>query len=934
MIRGRAVAGVWLLVVLGARPPELGAQAAPPTPPVAPGTVSGVVVDKSSGDPIIEAGVEVVDHGTKATTDLDGRFKITLPPGTYQLRIFAPLYQPLRLEGVTVKGGEVTKQNASLVAAKGSVQVVEVVAKAERAAEATQLLERKKAAVVEDTISAQVIAKSPDKDAAAVVQRAPAVTIKDGKFIFVRGLGERYSSALLDGSRLPSTDPSKRVVPLDLFPAEFLESLGIIKSYTPDLPGDFSGGLVDIRLREFPERFTLTGSLSTSGNTDTTFHRFRTYPGGSLDYLGFGSNARKLPERVPDTVTFNKLDEVQRDAIGRSFSNIWSPQSTIAPVNTGFGFATGNTWGKFGATLAGLYRTDYYTGAGSNAHLVSGGASQPLQQVSFFRDNESRFATRLGGLFTATYKLTDTDKLTFRSLVDRNTYDNVLELNGHIVQNIPEHNSVLRYTEEELDFGQLAGEHRWSQLWLDWRTAFSRSIQNEPDTRYITYINKRPIYTDDSLGGTRIFNDLQETLSDSAADFTIPFNTGVPSESIWSGLPAKFKFGPSYSYRPRTFRQRRFVYDLNKAAFDLTQPPETILDPSNVVPGVIDFHENTQAGDAYDVSQEIMGAYGMFDLPLVRDRLRLIAGVREEYSNIVLKTAALGAGTVKIIKKDVDPLPGANLVFSPREDMNFRFAYSRSVSRPEFRELAPTQFPQPRGGTPLIGNPKLVETHLENWDARWEWFFSPLELVSLSFFHKTLDKPIERTVIAESSNIASSWTNAKNADLTGFEFEGRKDFGFITPRLQYLSLQANVAYIESTATIPRTSKLQIQSSTSRALQGQAPYIANAVLDYTHPVWGSYRLLYNTAGPTVALSGVLPLKVDVEQQPRHRLDAVGIVPLALIGLPKFTAKLSLENLFDEDLIFTQGDRIWSTNFTPDNEVVFNGIKVGLALQYSF
>jgi hypothetical protein len=218
---------------------------------------------QDSGDPIIEAGVEVVGKGKTVRTDLDGKFTLKLEPGTYEIRVFAPAFQSVRVPRVTVKPNEVSKVDVSLAAAgKAGVDVVEVVAQANRAAEATQLVQRKKAAVVSDTISSEVMKKTPGSDAADVIQRAPAVTVKDEKFIFVRGLGERYSSAMLNGSRLPSTDPQKRVVPLDLFPADFLESLSIIKSYTPDLPGDFSGGLADLHLRDFPE--SLSGSLGVA----------------------------------------------------------------------------------------------------------------------------------------------------------------------------------------------------------------------------------------------------------------------------------------------------------------------------------------------------------------------------------------------------------------------------------------------------------------------------------------------------------------------------------------------------------------------------------------------------------------------------------------------------------------------------------------------
>src|SRR6185436_17773690 len=205
------------------------------------GTISGQVLDKSTGEAVIDAGVEVVDAGKSTRTDIDGKYVIRIKPGSYQVRIFAGGFQGLRLQNVAVAVGQVAKADAILLpSGQGAGLVVEVTAQASKARESTQLLKRKKAAVVSASVSAETMAKTGGSDAAEVVAQAPAVQIKDSKYIQVRGLTERYASALLNDSRLPSTNPDRRVVPLDLFPAGFLDSISIVKSYTPDLPGDFS----------------------------------------------------------------------------------------------------------------------------------------------------------------------------------------------------------------------------------------------------------------------------------------------------------------------------------------------------------------------------------------------------------------------------------------------------------------------------------------------------------------------------------------------------------------------------------------------------------------------------------------------------------------------------------------------------------------------
>ena len=931
---------------------RLAAQEPPVTPPPAPqtGTIVGTVLDKTTGDPLIQAGVEVVGQGKRVETDMDGHFTLTLPPGTYQLRVSAPLYQPVRLEGVKVKANQVLKQGVSLGAATANVEVVEVVAKANKAAEATQILERKKSAVVSETVSAEAIKKTPDKDVASIVKRVPAVTIKDDRFVFIRGLGDRYSGALLDGSRLPSTDPARRVVPLDLFPAEFVQSLSILKTYTPDLPGDFSGGLVDIRLIEFPDKPTFTYGQYFGGNTQTTFQPFRTYQGGPNDYFGFGNGFRELPGAIPRTPgLLNSFPQGQADALGRDFKNIWSSQLVNGSPNIGLNFAAGDTIGPFGFAFGTNFRTEYQTVNDALVAQYVGSNGGIVPSDRFLRSN-SLFTTRLGAIFTAAYRIDDVDKLFFRSLLDRNTYDNTQFANGITSQHLAQKQTILDYTEEQLGFGQIGGEHHWQRVWFDWRTALARSNQNEPDTRYTTYQAPFPAgheppdslplsslssvtapyqFTNDSLGGTRIFNNLSEDSSDSEVDITIPFLTWLPFTDLWSGLPAKFKFGPAYSFRRRMFEQRLFEFNLGQGnPVNTLAPPEVILQPSNIIPGVVNFSEATTQGDAYQVSEQIAAGYGMFDLPLVRDRLRLVSGVRLEYSNISLATTVVGGkNPVAVHKNDVDPLPSVNLVYSPRYDMNVRGAYSWSVSRPEFRELSPTIFPAPRGLRPFAGNPNLVEAHIRNYDLRWEWFFSPLELVSLSFFHKELEQPIEATILESSGSVLiNSFTNANSATLTGFEFELRKNFGFIRPILQNLSLTANTAYIHSLVQAPPASKVGVPLERSRPLQGQAPYIANAALEYADPRWGTIRLLYQTAGQTLTFAAFTkPPVPGIFLQARNQLDVVGIFPVNWFGTP-LTLKLGAENLLNDPYVQTQGAQV-QTRYQ-------RGIKVGMTISYSY
>ncbi len=921
--------------------------AAPPASTGPTGTISGAILDVVTGDPIIDAGVELVGKKKTARTDIDGKFGFKVPPGDYEIRVFAPGYQGARITKITVKPGQTTLADTTLAPeGEAGVEVVEVVAQASKAAEATQILTRQKASTVQETISAEVIKTSPDSDAAEVVTRVPAVTVKDG-YIFVRGLGERYSSALLNQSRLPSPDPNRRVVPLDLFPADFLASLAIIKSYTPDLPGDFSGGLVDINLVTFPTEFEASIGIDLGANTSATFQDFETYAGGSAsDYFGVDTT-RGLPGIFGDKRLPATLPRDQQQRFASALENVWSANTKTAPPNTGIDFSIGNSWGPFGVNFATLWKNEYEVQDPLVERIVlcsencNEDATAPpiLRLGDDFVYNLATFETTLGGLLTAGYELGKEGRLTFRSLYNLQSQDQVYVGSGTDTNDVPLATTRLQYTQEQLAFGQLAGQHLLPGIEIDWRSAFAYTTQDIPDSRTSSYTleNPPPVFLTQPPSGTRVWFDIEETMTDSAVDFIVPFDTRLPFTDVWDGLPAKLKFGPAYTYRDRSSNLRQFYYRPTNQ--DLSQAPEVILDPDRIEENQLTFQENTAPQDNFKATEEIIAGYAMFDLPIWKDLVRLVAGVRTEYSYIDLKTYTQGKqpldaefNTTTIIN-NTDPLPGINLIVTPRSDMNVRASYSQTVSRPEFRELSPIQFPEPQGLRTTQGNPNLVEASVDNLDLRWEWFFSPLELVSASFFYKILDKPIEQILVPIGSTYANGFENAKDGTLWGFEVEGRKNFGFLLKDLEPLSLSLNVAYINSDVTGQDPSTVPDQpgdtprvalTTPDHPLQGQSPYVINAALQYVSEDWGTARLLYVTFGERIAALGADPVP-NIEEKPRTQMDLVWFNEIEIFGEP-ITAKFAIENMFNDRYLFKQGDIVQSRYRT--------GIKFGLSFTYDF
>ncbi len=927
------------------------------------GSIVGRVFDSSNGRPVSGAGISVAGARAGAQSDVDGRFTITdVPAGTYEVRISAPLYGSTRIRNVHVVAGEDASVRASLEPQGDSdIEVVEVVADVTESSAATQLLKRKMAPTVSDNLGAESISRTPDSDAAEVVTRVPAVTIKDDAFIVVRGLGDRYNSALVNRSLLPSTDPTRRIVPLDLFPAGFIESLTLVKSYTPDLPGDFAGGLVNISLTDPPSEPRASLQLSLGGNTVTTFADFDSYDGaGFADWFGFGVEHRELPSGFPETkrdvVTLTALQE--RKAVG-SLNQNWNTRRTDAPPGFGASVELGNTWGPFGMSAALTYGAKP---SRRNDEIVRTRQDEGI--VADFVYDRSTLSTGLGGLLTATYKLANGHRLSTRVIGNRKSEDETLiglgtdALLGNREDLQP---TSTIYTADQLLGLQIEGQHSLGFVDVDWRGALSQSQRWQPDAKFTIY--RRDLDADNpvfilatgggSAGGstTRYFSELDELLQDYGVDLSVPFDARFSSFGREWGGNAQLSAGLAYTTRERDFKLRLFdtLIRGTSTILDFRRQPDDILRPENYG-FVFDLQDNTNRPELrFKAAQDIAGIYLMVDLPIVPDRLRLIGGIRTEYSYIRVE----GVNQTELLDftnviNDVDFLPALSIVYSPTERSNIRLALSQTVSRPQFRELNPAQFPTAPGQRAFRGNENLESSTIQNLDLRWEWFPSQLELVSAGFFAKNLEEPIEINVAPRSTVIVETRSNAGSATLFGIELEARKNFEFarrylrrfeslrrISAPLSDIEFVGNVTLVESEAKgfKPLRDDGALNVASRRALTDQAPFVINASLQYDHFHWGTFRLLYNTVGDTIvaaANSGGGQTSDDVIAERRDQLDFVWLREWSLMGR-RLKSKISVENITNDDFFETQG--------VIDGELVvtnryFTGVSFGASLTFEF
>lgn len=948
------------------------AQAAPngaPAPPKGRGAIIVKVVDVADGKVLRDASVETVgEPRVRAVTNAEGKARLDVPPGTYAVKATAEQYEPVTIEQLTVVAGKAIGTTAKLkekaTATKPSTQLVEVTGVVKEASEATQLQQRKEATAVGDSVGAEAISKTTDSSAAEVVTRAPAVTTRDNKYIVVRGLAERYSAALLNGSRLPSTDPNRRIVPLDIFPADFIEALTIVKTYTPDLPGDFAGGLVDIKLARPPEEFEWAISTSLSFNTETTFQDYDTYDGYPVDWLTFGDGPRQLPSAFdifPATPNpqppFNPTTTQMRTLVA-SLADNWNTFSRTAPPNFSFDASIGDTWGPFGIALAGVYgwKFSVHRDEVSNSY----GSPQQIQEGNgeIYTYDKSTFETELGALLSSQYTIDPDHRILARALVNRQSSDEVQRGHGQDEESLvgfEQFPTSTQYTANQLGFGALEGLHHFSWVDVDWRGSWAPSSQQIPDTKFYDYFG--PPGTTPILGvqapsqilpPQRVWTSLNEFLQDYYLDGIVPFRTALPDTDVWRGLEGKLKGGINYALRDRSFLYQSYRIDgIGSRRLDLTQPPDTLFVPPNFsTSGPLTFDRFSY--EPFDASQEIAAVYGMVDVPVVKDQLRFIGGARLEYSYIQTDGFLQTQGPVRSVVNDLDPLPGVSLLYTPREDMNVRAAFSQTVSRPEFRELTPVFFTTLPGERALRGNPDLITADITNWDLRWEWFFTPLELASAGFFYKNLTNPIELVTGVDAGGTTSDvFVNYDSASLFGFELEGRKTFDFVEPWARQVSWLAPLApHFDDLQLLVNVSITQSETSEGftppppnvatvapapgkKALQAQPPYVVNAALEYDNARWGVFRLLYNTIGPTIVAKGTLfsdgqPLD-DIESQRRDQLDFVWLSDVTLFDT-QFSTKFGVENILNDVFEETQGPRVTNRYRT--------GVTFSTSIQYSF
>ncbi|MGH7663877.1 MAG: TonB-dependent receptor domain-containing protein [Gemmatimonadaceae bacterium] len=876
------------------------------------GRIVGRVVDASTGTGLSDVGVQIVGTTTGTVSGVDGRYALgSVRAGTVTLHVRRIGFQPKTVTGILLDAGRTVEQHIALEPSAVVLAAQIVTAEAERGTVSEALNRQRNATGIVNAITSQEIARSPDGDAAAAVKRVSGVTVQEGRYVFVRGLGDRYTTTSLNGARIPSPEPERKVVPLDIFPAGLLQSITASKTFTPDLPGDFSGAIVDIRTREFPAQRLLTYSVSAGYNTAATGNEVLAAPTVGREWLAFGGDARQLPEAIARAGDFSGVNsQGEYNAIVSSFRNAWTPIVVAGSPNYSMSVALGGEDPVAGQRIGYVASATYSWNQEvrldeQRATAIAGSTPGEVRPYNPFAGSTGRTSVLWGGVLNLSTWIAGNTRLSLD-----NTYSRGADNEAHSDEGFFEDLSLdfrrqsLRYVERTVRSNRLAGEHALgANHALEWSVASSGVSRDEPDRADLVYAREpgsgeqfawlsfRP------EAAKRTFSSLNESSLAGEVSYRLSFD----APGIGHDGEGAIEIGSAYRDTRRDAANRS--YDILSRDLSLEQrqqSAEVIFGDRFVGPSDSVFTVGaTTAGGSYAATEGVLAGYGMVEYPIA-SRVHVIAGARVERWDVEVFSEPTLGDPVTSTRLETDVLPAAAVKLALTEWQNIRISASRTLSRPDYREISPIPYRDLVGERELFGNPNLQRSLIQNYDMRWEWYPAPAEIVSVGVFTKYFDEPIERIEVGSTGRNQLSFANADAARNYGIELELRKGLAMFGDWLEPVSAFANVTLMHSVIETGDDS-LSALSNASRAMVGQAPYVVNGGLSWA-PAGGrmSATVLYNVVGKRISAAGTRPLP-DVYEQERQLLDVSVRFPLFGDVNGRFDAR----NLLDAPILLTQG-----------------------------
>lgn len=860
------------------------------------GKITGTIMDGEFNEPMAFANV-LIKNTTKGTTsDFDGKYFIDVEAGNYTLVFSYIGYQTIEISDVVVKSNDEVIVDVTLNT--NSLETVVITTTVRKNTESAILDLQKKSITLLDGLSAQSIKSSGASNIASAVKNVPGVSIQGGKYVYVRGLGDRYTKSILNGVDIPGLDPDRNTIQMDIFPTNILDNIIVVKSAAAEYPADFTGGVIDIVTKDFPTKANYTISTGFGYNPDMHFNdNYLNYSGSNTDFLGFDDGMRNIPvnryQVIPGTF--------DNSTVLSNMTNVFNKELMAKQANSGanfnFGFTAGNQFDvgddKLGYQLSFSYKnkTQFYDDRFDGTYMRDQNNSSVNELVGTRTSEgvEGKNTVLLSSLAGIVYKR-DNSKYKVNFLHIQNGESSAGLYDQQIAQAAggsgfePIKKDALLYTERSITNLLFEGNHSFDDAnWkLNWKVSPTLSRVYDKDHR-ITPLQQSQngnyfISPSAASRPIRIWRNLQEISLVAKVDAVRKYN--------FMDRPAKAKFGFNQTVKQRDFSIDDFQFEISGQNIVADGNADNLLLSENIWTPQTDQGSHLVWGDLYepantfDATQNISAGYLSNEFS-VSEKLKAVVGLRAELFSAIYTGQNQAATEIFVDEKIIDKLdlfPSANFIYSLNDNSNLRVSYSRTTARPSFKEASKSQIFDPITNRLFIGNIDLEPSYISNFDIRTEFFGENSEMFAISGFYKDFKDPIELTFY-ESAPDQLTPRNLGNASVFGIEFEFRKSLGFLLNSLENLKFNINASYIESDLTMfedeynRRVNAARDGESIekSRELQGQSPYLINAGLNYSDSEIGLQTgLFFNVQGETLEVvgTGIVP---DVYTVPFNSLN---------------------------------------------------------------
>ena len=895
------------------------------------GTIKGTVTDASNGETVIACNIILQGTTIGTVSDFDGKYEIkNIPAGTYNV-IYSFISYEKHIEKLIINNNETKDINVALKTTENVLNEVVVTSTRRSDSEISMLSATKKSLSIANGISSQQISRSLDKDASEVVRRIPGVSIRDGKFVVVRGLTERYNSVWLNGSSTPSSESDVRAFSFDVIPSGQIDNILIYKTPAPEIPADFAGAMINIKSKSLIDGNGLTTSVSTGYQEGTTGQDFFTYKGSNTDWLGYDNSSRVLPATVPATNEFknlfDKTDATKIDRINdisKAFSTNMVPYLTQAKPDADVQIAINRRFALGDMSLGTISAIGYNATNTSETGFRAAYVAYPDTSYRYLQNSYSS-KVRISLLSNWTLTFGDNQKIEFRNIFNNNGISKTVLKEGYdFYRSSNERSFELGYESRLTYSGQLGGSHKFNNdaINLDWLIGYSYANKNQPDVRRVKtvafdaepetqYMLLNSTQTvPDALG--RMFFRNEENIKNAALNYNQKFQFG--------DFNPELKAGAYYELKNRQFDSRVFGYSLspksrfytgmvesfnNTEAFNeemFTSLTETFNTKIDYNTGLV-ITDATQAADSYTAENELYAGYLAFNLPITK-WLNTYVGFRLEKNKLTMDGFLRDGTDNSPIHMQLDTLnifPSINNTINISDKLVFRLAGGKTINRPEFREVSPFVFYNFEENATTYGNPNVVNAYVSNADGRFEFYPTPEEVISLGVFYKHFENPIESKILYTGSGWNYTFENAEKALSYGLELDVKK-------RLHEFEKSGNLKFLSHMTFVLNASLIRssivtdeaIEGTSSRSLQGQSPYILNLGAYYNDVDKKMMTsIMYNITGERIAVVGDKNIP-HIYEMPFNSLDFSFEK-----GLNSWLSlKLGIKNLMNDDVVFLQ------------------------------